>query len=75
MTTEGIIPAAKPHVPVTKHPSGVYGAECKVEGCDWPPLCSEIRAAVDEQASYHRHQHVAAHGRQLVAAAISGGAV
>lgn len=73
MNTIGILPAAKPLVPVTKHPSGAYGAQCKVDGCG-QVLTDSIRAVVDEWASNHRHQHVAAHGRALVSAAIAGGA-
>lgn len=63
--TTDIIPAPRPIAPVHEHPSGAYGATCKVPDCGWT-LTGPIRADVDEQASHHRHQHVAAHTRQLV---------
>lgn len=46
-------PITHPKVPVTKLSKG-YEARC--HHCDWTYL-ETIRAAVTEQAQYHRHLH------------------
>lgn len=54
MTTHNThIPIPHPRVPITKLSSG-YEARC--HHCDWTYKQS-IRAAVEEQAQYHRHLH------------------
>jgi hypothetical protein len=56
------IPASSPRVPVrlmTRDRNGQparYAAVCQVDGCEWAHT-SPVRAAVEEQARWHRSEH------------------
>lgn len=43
-----------PRVPISKKTSTTYIARC--HHCDWT-FAETIRTAVEEQATWHRHQH------------------
>lgn len=44
----------RPRVPISKKNTTTYIARC--HHCEWA-FTETIRAAVEEQARYHRHQH------------------
>lgn len=50
-----MIPTSNPKVPITTE-DGRHFATCRVSGCQWQRT-SVVRAAVEEEARWHRQSH------------------